>query len=78
MQDGDFLHCTYYPPLTLFKILVLYLHQLAPARPTSTPVPAVAASPSPGPVTWMTTVETALMNQTPVVGPYYFTHSSSP
>lgn len=37
--------------------------QLVPAHPTSSPAPVAAASPSPGHVTWTTTVGTALMSQ---------------
>ena len=41
--------------------------QLAPAHPTSSPVPAAAASPSPGRATWTMTVGTAPMSQPRVV-----------
>lgn len=41
--------------------------QLALAHQTSILVQVVAASPSHGRVTWMTTAETDQMNQTPVV-----------
>lgn len=37
--------------------------QLVPAHPTSSPAPVAAASPSPGHVTWTTTVGTAPMSQ---------------
>lgn len=41
--------------------------QLAPAHPTSSPVPVAAASPSPGRATWTMTVGTAPMSQPRVV-----------
>lgn len=41
--------------------------QLAPAHPTSSPVPVAAASPSPGHVTWTMTAGTAPMSQPRVV-----------
>lgn len=41
--------------------------QLAPAHPTSSPVPVAAASPSPGRVIWMMTVGTVLTSPLHVV-----------
>ena len=59
------------------SLMVLYppLHlQLAPAHPTSLPVPVGAASPSPGPVTWTMTAAIARMNLPRVVSGWSLLH----
>lgn len=53
--------------LFIAHIFPLFPCQPGLVHPTSTPVPAGAAFPSPGPATWTMTVEIAQMNRTPAV-----------